>query len=104
MNRERLRSHRRRLFKQAPFCVWCGKLFARVADATLDHIVPISLGGSAGSITNLMLACAKCNRKRGAWYVVHAARAIAAVAELRERRRQRAAAAVDAVVRRAIGL
>jgi 5-methylcytosine-specific restriction endonuclease McrA len=33
--------------------------------ATLDHVVPASLGGHA-TLENLRLACPKCNRDRGA--------------------------------------
>jgi hypothetical protein len=45
-------------------CIWCGKpLTHRCADATVDHVVCRSHGGS-NALENLVLACAACNHKR----------------------------------------
>lgn len=33
--------------------------------ATIDHIKPLSLGGSYKRLDNQRLACSKCNNKRG---------------------------------------
>jgi HNH endonuclease len=45
-------------------CIWCGKeLSYRSPDATVDHVVCRSRGGS-NSIENLVLACAACNHRR----------------------------------------
>ncbi len=45
-------------------CIWCGKaLTHRSADATVDHVVCRSRGGS-NSLENLVLACAACNHHR----------------------------------------
>lgn len=45
-------------------CIWCSKpLTHRCADATVDHVVCRSRGGSNG-LENLVLACAACNHLR----------------------------------------
>jgi len=45
-------------------CIWCGKpLTHRCPDATVDHVVCRSRGGS-NAIENLVLACAACNHRR----------------------------------------
>jgi hypothetical protein len=45
-------------------CIWCGKpLTHRCADATVDHVVCRSRGGS-NALENLVLACAACNHRR----------------------------------------
>jgi len=46
-----------------PRCHWCQSLFQCRADATADHVVPVSKGGSNGD-DNIVLACGKCNTKR----------------------------------------
>jgi HNH endonuclease len=42
-------------------CVQCGSNF----DLQYDHVIPLALGG-AGTIRNLQLLCADCNREKGA--------------------------------------
>jgi 5-methylcytosine-specific restriction endonuclease McrA len=51
-----------RLFSQAEgICPACG----RQAKLTVDHIVPLSGGGSNG-VANLQAICARCNFRKGA--------------------------------------
>ena len=42
-------------------CVACGSAF----DLQYDHVIPFSLGG-AGTVENLQILCAGCNRAKGA--------------------------------------
>lgn len=63
--RKRKRSYKgakRRLLRVAPFCFWCKKTLDSVS-ATLDHIIPLSRGGTNGS-DNFTLACKVCNQNR----------------------------------------
>lgn len=55
--------HKRRLIAQrGPVCHWCKQRFN--ADAlTVDHLVPLSRGGS-NYHNNLLLACKLCNQRR----------------------------------------
>jgi 5-methylcytosine-specific restriction endonuclease McrA len=53
---------RRRLWQSHPFCVYCGCALT-LEVATLDHVVPLSKGGT-NSADNLVLACQSCNRKK----------------------------------------
>lgn len=55
-------------------CCWCFRDLVRApiepnidcsAHATLEHLVPVSLGGTH-DIENLRLACFQCNNARGA--------------------------------------
>jgi 5-methylcytosine-specific restriction endonuclease McrA len=46
-------------------CHYCGQYFAP-DDLTLDHIIPRSRGGS-NALTNLCLACSRCNHRKGSW-------------------------------------
>jgi len=51
------------MLKRKPYCNWCGVLlFSHTA--TLDHVVPVSLGG-LNNRNNYVLACEDCNKKRG---------------------------------------
>lgn len=63
--RERKRSYKgakRRLLKTSPFCYWCKKKLDTTS-ATLDHMIPLSKGGTNG-IDNFVLACETCNKDR----------------------------------------
>jgi 5-methylcytosine-specific restriction endonuclease McrA len=44
-------------------CVWCGRALWR-RDLTLEHVVPRSRGGHA-TPENALVACRRCNRRRG---------------------------------------
>ena len=67
----------RALKKQVDWsCMWCGIELDETADhnegndryPTLEHIVPIAEGGAKGScldLSNLGVACRKCNNHRG---------------------------------------
>lgn len=56
-------------------CAYCGKRHLQIEDrgmrvddiikATVDHIVPISKGGSPELETNIVVACYRCNNKKG---------------------------------------
>ncbi len=59
---------------QNGLCWWCGQKSVYCAsltagrvrddDATLDHLIPVSAGGTLER-RNCVMACAKCNRRRG---------------------------------------
>lgn len=53
-----------RLFSSADFCPVCSNKMS-FTDKTLDHIRPLSLGGTH-SIKNAMIICHGCNTKKGA--------------------------------------
>jgi hypothetical protein len=45
-------------------CVWCSKpLSATHQEATIEHLVPLSLGGE-DKVENMLLACGPCNHSR----------------------------------------
>ncbi len=56
---------RRELFRGREYapCYFCRKQLTH-ATATLEHVHPISLGGS-DDISNLRLSCSPCNLERG---------------------------------------
>ena len=45
-------------------CKICKKTFTHMRDITIDHIVPLSKGGTY-DILNLQLACFNCNNVKG---------------------------------------
>lgn len=51
---------RARVLKANPACAYCGRPATEV-----DHIVPVSQGGT-NTIHNLAPACTACNRRKGA--------------------------------------
>lgn len=60
--RPRIRLSRRAIFRRDGYrCQYCGR---EMAHLTLDHIIPRSRGGAHGW-TNLVSACASCNRRKG---------------------------------------
>lgn len=52
------------LVRDGPACAWCGREPWR-RDLTLEHLVPRSRGGHLVP-ENVVLACRRCNRRRGA--------------------------------------
>lgn len=63
--RERKRSYKsakRRLLRKDSSCYWCEKILDSTS-ATLDHLIPLSKGGTNGS-DNFVLACEDCNKNR----------------------------------------
>lgn len=49
--------------RDGPACVWCGREPWR-RDLTLEHVVPRSRGGHM-TAENALVACRRCNRRRG---------------------------------------
>ena len=49
-------------------CAYCKNKFNKNNRATIDHVVPISKGGS-NHLGNLVAACAGCNRKKGSMII-----------------------------------
>lgn len=50
-------------FRGTRCCHWCNKRFESEDSATIDHVVPLSKGGSNRQ-DNLVLACEECNAER----------------------------------------
>ena len=57
-------------------CVWCGVKFAKGMRLEIDHIVPLSKGGT-NSESNLITSCRGCNSSRGDCDAFMFARAVA---------------------------
>ena len=49
--------------RDGPACVWCQRELWR-RDLTLEHVVPRSRGGHMTD-ENALIACRRCNRRRG---------------------------------------
>jgi HNH endonuclease len=49
-------------------CHYCKKVMRGPNPQSIEHVVPRSLGGS-NNISNLVLACIKCNNSRGSIYI-----------------------------------
>ena len=57
MSAQRKRNARRTLIRRyGPFCARCG----RTAGLTIDHVIPVSRGGTH-RLSNLQLLCEDCN-------------------------------------------
>lgn len=52
------------MWQDAKYCEICGKKFNKKRKKTIDHIRPLSCGGS-GLIDNIQIACFSCNMKKG---------------------------------------
>lgn len=61
--RKNYRHRKRWIFRRQKFCWWCNTKLT-LKTATVDHLIPLSRGGSNGT-DNLVLACAPCNKARG---------------------------------------
>lgn len=70
------RSARSSCVTKGPWCFYCGIALPtgpgparasdqRPTDLTIDHIVPLCLGGG-NNLANLCLCCRQCNRSKGA--------------------------------------
>lgn len=62
-NQGPVRQRRRHLFNTNPFCKYCSCELQWEA-STVDHVVPLSKGGS-NDPENLVLACNPCNSRKG---------------------------------------
>jgi hypothetical protein len=52
---------RKALFgRDGEHCAYCNAKLSHKT-ATIDHVIPISQGGSRGSLLNMVLACSNCN-------------------------------------------
>lgn len=60
--------------KRQPFCTYCGTRGSKANPPTGDHKVPVSKGGTARTVADLVVACRRCNSSRGgrSAVVVHA--------------------------------
>jgi 5-methylcytosine-specific restriction endonuclease McrA len=62
--RREVRFTRRNIFfRDRNRCQYCGKVFAQ-RDLNLDHVVPLSRGGTSGW-ENVVCACISCNGRKG---------------------------------------
>lgn len=66
--RKKLDFIRRQLInKHGAICAICGKSITEMKDCTIDHIKPLSKGGTT-TLENCQLAHAKCNSIKGDYY------------------------------------
>ena len=68
-DRDRSRSYqkyRRQFLSENPFCAWCLKKGLYVAATVLDHIKPLSAGGSMGDPANHQALCDECHDLKSA--------------------------------------
>ena len=62
--KHKVKFNRRNIYQRDSFtCQYCGKILPR-SELTIDHVVPRSRGGKS-TWTNVVLACADCNAKKG---------------------------------------
>jgi hypothetical protein len=62
--RRLLRANRRNLLmRDEHICQYCG-IHAAAVELTIDHVVPISRGGSPNSWENQVVACKRCNGRK----------------------------------------
>ena len=59
--RKRVRTYLRK--RDGSYCALC-YIYLSTGNATIDHIIPLSLGGSH-NLNNLQLLCIDCNIKKG---------------------------------------
>ncbi len=63
--------NKKRIFSSLNVCALCGKpvdfslKWPDPMSATIDHIIPVSKGGSPDAIENMQLAHLSCNRVKG---------------------------------------
>jgi 5-methylcytosine-specific restriction endonuclease McrA len=51
--------------KRQPFCTDCGTRGSKANPLTGDHKVPLSKGGTARTLADVVVACRSCNSSRG---------------------------------------
>lgn len=52
------------ILEKAKFCIYCGVKFNSECKPTLDHLVPLSKGGTH-SAANVVVCCRSCNSRKG---------------------------------------
>lgn len=64
LNGARKRARKRHLaFRDGAWCTYCGRLFADLRHATIDHVVPVSLFRT-WRVEHTVLACLSCNDRK----------------------------------------
>lgn len=63
-SRKMVKKHRTLLYQIDQRCHWCRVHFKTEEDATLDHVIPLSVGG-INCPDNYVLSCEQCNFARG---------------------------------------
>jgi 5-methylcytosine-specific restriction endonuclease McrA len=51
--------------KRQPFCTYCGTRGSKANPLTGDHRIPLSKGGTARTLADVVVACRSCNSSRG---------------------------------------
>lgn len=59
------RHYKQRLLRTSNLCGLCGFEIKTMKEVTIDHIIPISKGGSVLDVKNMQLAHEKCNASKG---------------------------------------
>jgi 5-methylcytosine-specific restriction endonuclease McrA len=64
LNASRIRARKRTLaVRDGAWCTYCGRLFADLRQATIDHVVPVSLFPT-WRLEHTVLACHPCNQAK----------------------------------------
>lgn len=61
---ERIRFKYRLWWKYGDGCAYCHRSYDWRHCLTIDHIHPISKGGALRDVSNMVLACLECNRRK----------------------------------------
>ena len=51
--------------KRQPFCTYCAARGSKANPLTGDHRIPLSKGGTARTVADVVVACRSCNSARG---------------------------------------
>ena len=62
-----------RIVDQGGRCYWCSRKFGKNHKATIDHLIPLALGGMDEDV-NLVASCGPCNYRKGAKHPLDFAR------------------------------